>query len=360
MKRMALKYGIILSAILSASCLWNTPAWSLDAEESRLSEQELYQKACDILDNYSGNVGYLYKAQQYCQKILEKNPKNALAYVGLARTEYKMGYINYDNYDEDSLKSAQFYLDRALQINPSQFEAYIAKSHVFLFQKDVPNAIQTVAKAQALKPGDPDVLLLEAQIALKQKNWDEAKEKATKILDETKENRLKLAAWGIVRSVCLKQKDYAQAEKTYKEELALDPRDPWVQINYASFLTDRGEFDKAIELGESSLKEMDFGMGHHVLSRAYYKKGYDLCWKKKDYENARTCLEAVVKHDPQNVDAYYGLGVCYRFISYKLKDRDLLNQSEQAFKKALEINPDYEPAKKELEKHAQWVGGKNK
>jgi hypothetical protein len=52
----------------------------------------------------------------------------------------------------------------------------------------------------------------------------------------------------------------------------------------------------------------------------------------------------------------YGLGIYYRFIADRKKDKELIKKSEESLKKALRLNPEHEQAKAELKKHYEWIG----
>jgi tetratricopeptide (TPR) repeat protein len=129
----------------------NSPAVAI-LEATVQNQEELYKKASAMLDDYNGTVAQLYQAAGYLQKILEANPDYALAYVGLARVEYKLGYINYDNYKKENLGQAHKYLSKALLLDPELFEAYIARGYVYLFQKDLKDARNMAEAAVKLKP----------------------------------------------------------------------------------------------------------------------------------------------------------------------------------------------------------------
>ncbi|GAF68632.1 unnamed protein product [marine sediment metagenome] len=53
--------------------------------------------------------------------------------------------------------------------------------------------------------------------------------------------------------------------------------------------------------------------------------------------------------DPENVYAYYAMGLVYHTISYNQKDSDLLEKAEENYSKALEIDPNHEESLKGLE-----------
>jgi tetratricopeptide (TPR) repeat protein len=321
---------------------------------------ELYRKATELIDNYEGNTEQLREATIYLKTILDKNPNYALAYVGLARVEYKLAYINYDNYERRNLEYAQEYLTEALKLNPNLFEAYLARGYTYLFQKNLSKAKKMVDELNRIRPQNLDAQLLLAEIMKKEKKYDEALNLAKEVAEGANLKRLKMGAYGLLDEIYIIKKEYDLAEKSYLAQLELSPHSPWVKVNYSSFLIDRGNYDKAIEMAKGALEEMKFGMGRYTLARAYYKKAFDLCWNKKDYENAIRYFKLVLEQDPESPDTYYSLGVCYSQLSYQTKDVKLLDQAEAAFRKALEIDPHHSLSKKALKKHLDWVGKEKK
>ena len=84
------------------------------------------------------------------------------------------------------------------------------------------------------------------------------------------------------------------------------------------------------------------------ITYKYNNKGYSL-FKNKQYEEALKCYEMSLNFDPENVYAYYAMGLVYHTISYNQKDSDLLEKAKENYSKALEIEPNHEESLKGLE-----------
>jgi len=80
----------------------------------------------------------------------------------------------------------------------------------------------------------------------------------------------------------------------------------------------------------------------------YNNKGYSL-FKNKQYEEALKYYEMTLNFDPENVYAYYAMGLAYHTIGYDQKDTDLLEKAKENYSKALEIDPNHEESRKGLE-----------
>ncbi len=84
------------------------------------------------------------------------------------------------------------------------------------------------------------------------------------------------------------------------------------------------------------------------ITYKYNNKGYSL-FKNKQYEEALKYYEMTLNFDPENVYAYYAMGLVYHTISYNQKDSDLLEKAKENYSKALEIDPNHEESRKGLD-----------
>jgi len=84
------------------------------------------------------------------------------------------------------------------------------------------------------------------------------------------------------------------------------------------------------------------------ITYKYNNKGYSL-FKNKQYEEGLKYYEMTLKFDPENVYAYYAMGLVYHTIGYNQKDSDLLEKAKENYSKALEIDPNHEESIKGLE-----------
>ena len=84
------------------------------------------------------------------------------------------------------------------------------------------------------------------------------------------------------------------------------------------------------------------------ITYKYNNKGYFL-FKNKQYEEALKYYEMTLNFDPENVYAYYAMGLAYHTIGYDQKDTDLLEKAKESYSKALEIEPNHEESLKGLE-----------
>lgn len=320
------------------------------AEERLDQKATLYLRAKDLIDTHEEDLAALEKAQQDLHQVLKLDPKYASAYVQLARSESMLGYLHHDKYLGENLQKAHEYIAKALEITPVLFDAYLAEGYIYLREKKFEDAKQSLQQAEKFQPNSAKTLLLAAQISRREKKCDEAITRAQGVLAHTQETRDLVRAYDILAACYTMNGNYEAAEPNYLKQLALDPH-PWHKINYSNFLIQKGDYDKAIEIAQSALRDMGFGQGHTVLAEAYYQKGAELYWKKDQKEKAEPYFEQAVQHDPVHTNAWYGLALCNRDAAHKQRNRELLDKSTQLFRKVLQIQPTHEQAKKELERN---------
>ena len=85
-----------------------------------------------------------------CRLLLEKNPENVDAIMGLAVQLLRKGFL------EDSLS----WLNRGLEINPRQSKAHYLRSSILFRQGDYLQGDLAIARALELDPANPSFQLL--------------------------------------------------------------------------------------------------------------------------------------------------------------------------------------------------------
>lgn len=334
------RYPVLISAICIAAILvfffYNTN-----------SEKRIYRQAQALMDGYEGDLRVLQKAEGLLVRMVRSNPNSAPAHAGLGRLAYKSGYINRQNYEPAALEAARDQLSTAIRLDSTFFDAYYYSAYLEMFSEDLDAARRMAARAQALDPGSLKLDLFFSDLALREDDCAEALRRCLSILQNTSDKFLLDQAFSNLSTAYERMEKYDLAEEAYLEELKLNPKSAWALINYCHFLIRRERFDDAIAQGEKSLRAMDFGMGHHVLALAYYKKGADFVWNQKMYDEAIPPLLKAIEHEP-TANAYYSLGIAHWYIADRRNDRGLLFQAKMELQKALELEPDHRQARHQL------------
>jgi Tfp pilus assembly protein PilF len=283
----------------------------------KVNEKALLDKAEKIIGDSNGDSRKLYEAKKSIDQVLEANPRNALAYVVMARLALSAGYISGNNFEPEALRLAHTGLNTALKLNPRQFEAYILAETLAISEHDLATAKRMNAMAEKIKPDSASVLVNYAEIANAENNPDEAITQASKALNKSMGKHTKEAAYGELITAYKAKKDYKQADHYHQAILAIDPS-PWAKINYASFLgcscgggdPENRDYDKAIRYGESAVKEMNFPMAHMILGQLYYGRAIlrngqgNKNWAISDFrESAKHYRENGDKESYQRVEA---------------------------------------------------------
>ena len=183
---------------------------------------------------------------------------------------------------------------------------------------------------------------------MREKDFKEVEDRAQRVISKTTDKKLLTDAYSLLSSVYKNQQRYDLSDKTYLKIIEIEPKSPWASINYSRFLISRGDYDKAIDYGKKALALMDFPMGHTVLGEAYYEKGVDLFWKKKQPNESKEYFALAIQHDPRNPNAYYGLGVSLYHVGHTGKNVAELVKAEEALTKAIKLKADHEEAKETL------------
>ncbi len=318
---------------------------------SSVDEQRLYLKAQKILDDWRGNAVLLKEAEEILQELMAKNPDSAFAHVGFGRLAYKKGYINNRNYKEADLIKAHKYFNRALEINPELFDACFYSAYAYIFSRNWQKAGQMAGKAKELDPESPRTGLLMAEIALWQERFKEAAQWANFAISKTTDNKILIDSHRLLTKVYRKQKQYDLAEQSYLKIIELDPDSPWAMSNYSSFLSYfKSEYDRAIEYGRKALELMDFGMGHRVLAKAYYGKGFDFLLNNNQTDVSIDYFKLAIEHYPDYADAYFGLGMAFGLKGTQDRNASLIEKAEYELISAIRFNPDHEQAREQLMK----------
>jgi len=307
------------------------------------------------MDGYPEDPEGLSTAEKLIQQLLNSNPQSALGHVALGRLTYKKGYINNRNYEKESLQQAHVHFSRALTISPRSFDAHYYGAYPFIYENNYQRAKEMAETARQINPEAPQVDLLLANIAIREKDYKEVERRAQRVLSATSDKKLLEAAHSLLASVYKSRQRYDLAEKSYSSILELTPNSPWANINYSSFLISQGRYDKAIDYGKKALALMDFGMGHHVLGRAYYKKGAELLWQRKQPGESTNYFALAVQQNPADADAYYGLGLSRYHTGHSTKNISELEKAEQALMTAVRLKPDHKQAQEALSRLRQLL-----
>lgn len=132
------------------------------------------------------------------------------------------------------------------------------------------------------------------------------------------------------------EEDLQKAVALLTEASAKDPENADILFKLGYILQQLGSDDEALERYKESLeldKENEFA--HNAIASLYRKNS--------EYASAKLHLHASIEIDGENPVTYYNFGNL-------LVDMQKNSEAIEMYKKALELNPDFSEAKKELQK----------
>jgi tetratricopeptide (TPR) repeat protein len=299
-----------------------------------------------LLDNRRWDNEAKAEAARLVGAALKTEPKNAMALTQAARLTYFAGYASGDRYDPKALARAETLVERALAADPKLPEAHVTQGYVFFYRKAYARAKQAALEAEKHRPGDAEAEILLADIANVEKKYDEALIRVQAALRAATTRSQQRRALLELATVYKAKRDFSAADRTYAMIVRLDPDSPWARVNHAAFLTWRQEYERALPLAQEALAIMDFGMGHHVLSRAALGRANQMVRDKKDWVGAGEYYALAAKHDPGSADAHYGLGMSYWARAGATRDRALIDKAGAELQVALKLDPKHAEARR--------------
>lgn len=371
-RRMKLTFSVIYYTLLvccahahlfaqtnSAQNIINTSATTAHSTKSNVADGLAAQS---ILDHNNAVELYLAKAQQAYQEkkytkaiigfqqALEIEPNNIDALWSLARSyqathnnraaikcylqiaEYDTNYheidlnigINY--YFEKEYDHAQQYLQKAIERNPNQVEAYTYLGRLYAKKADYQNALNFLGTALTIAPHNFEVHHYLGRTFQKMNNMERALEQfqnASTINPTDITNLLKI---GNLYNILNKTDD---ALNTYMQVLEINPTFYAAMYNIGYTLKRQGHLRQAINIYKKILEQKpDYALVHFSLATAYLTLGdfanglpeYEWRWKIS-CEKPKPFTQPVWNgSDPTNksilVYGEQGLGDTLQFIRY--------------------------------------------
>ena len=339
---------------MSIKCLDNSSAFTFSGTEKTQEdlggiqgEKALYKRADQLMNEHRGEGDKLIEAEKLLQKILEINPNSALAYTGLSRVVRRSGQVGGKYSQPGYLAKSQKYLNKALGIDPTLYDAYWQGVYLYSKGNDLQTAKKMAQKAYEINPHSAKTDIMFAQLAFEAGDEDAVIRRSNAVISKTRNEACLHDAYFFLVKVYKKQGKYVLVEDTYLKSLEAFPNNAWQLDSYAGFLALRNRLDEAIEYAEKAISIMDFGMVRNRLKKLYIMKGADLLYNQGKPKEASDFFLSSIKYAP-SAEAYIGLGTSYSMIGSKNKDNELLKKGIEAIEMAIELNPENGAAKRQL------------
>jgi|Deesub1362A_J573_1020465.scaffolds.fasta_scaffold09132_2 tetratricopeptide (TPR) repeat protein len=156
------------------------------------------------------------EAKEICEKLIEKEPDNALAYQQLGRCWYKMGQDN---------KAFQA-LSKAIELDPHLSSAYALLGSYKLAKGEIKDGLIALNKALEIDPNSVTANFSLGHYCLSQKEFDKAAEHFNRII-KTEPSRWE-GYYGLGVLYCIRRQ-YKKSRRMLKKAARLKPKSPSIR-----------------------------------------------------------------------------------------------------------------------------------
>lgn len=295
-----------------------------DAAAQGVGDQELTQQLSLGVAFYRS--GMLEDSAREFEAVLEKDPRHPRALFRLGLIAFRAGRLEealerFDRIPEEARSCYSVLRNRAL-----------ALEHLFRYRE----ALQSLARAEELRPGDPALALARGIVQLKAGDVAAALEslRAYRTSPSLKKPSALYYSYASLAAALAGEVDYAV--QVGREGLAHYPGCGPLLVNAGAALERKGETEAAEALYARAAQT------HPAPAQAHKNLG-DQAWARGDQQAARMHYERAVKVEPRlGDDVYLRLGN----IAYQDHDFDV---ARLLWRRALELNPGNDRVRTKLE-----------
>jgi TolB-like protein/DNA-binding winged helix-turn-helix (wHTH) protein/thioredoxin-like negative regulator of GroEL len=188
----------------------------------------------------------LEKAAVYFQKAVEIDNRYALAYAMLADSYNLIYYYDFTKDSKEVLRKADEATQKALALNDSLPEAYIADAFVKIYKsQDFDGSIRSLERAIQLSPYNPTARIRYGWQLLRQGKIEETYQQM-RIAQEN--DPLSPVSNSALCSILLLKRENPEALKYCQKAVEIQPTAPMVKIQLASVYFLNGRPDEAVEI----------------------------------------------------------------------------------------------------------------
>ncbi|MBI2503783.1 MAG: tetratricopeptide repeat protein [Candidatus Latescibacteria bacterium] len=235
------------------------------------------------------------------------------------------------------------YYEQALERDPQYLQAYVNLAGLHARQTDYGPAVAALERGIQALPQSAELRLRLGRIHLVQAQYPEALEELRQVLqlDPGNGEALELEA-----QVYLQQKDGEAALRVLREGLARDSTDAALRARLGVLLFERGEVGEAATHLEAAIRanpddaEAYYALGQACLRRGEAARGREVL---RCFQLLQGNHQALLDHktaivlNPRDAEAYYNLGAVYSRI-------ERYEAARQAYAAALQLNPRHRDA----------------
>lgn len=226
-------------------------------------------------------------------EILEKEPRNPVAYASRGYAYYKAGD------DQEAITN----YNTALELEPAYAQVYAWRALSYAFLGQHQQAIHDCQQALKLAPELADAYFGLGHTYFLSEQYRQAVEYYTSAIERDPGKTRFYDRRGLAYN---RLGDYQQALDDYNKTLELDPEpDAATYNNRGDIYSNLGHYVQAIADFQKAIEtDPDFVMGYANLGSAYANMG--------DFQNAETYCQQSLQRDEHNCAAHYCLGGVYK------------------------------------------------
>ncbi len=263
-------------------------------------------------------------AIQMYQAAVDRDPRFAQAFAGLARNNLFMYWFHLDRSQERLIRAKEA-VERAVELRPDLAETHSARG-MYFYQGllDYPRALSEFSAALKIQPNNSDVLLGIGAVLRRQGNWADSAEQLSKALEFDPKNAQVLYNFG---RTCVLARRYADADRAYRLAIALSPHwgDPygdeaWLQVQW------HGDVEKAGAVLDEAGRVAGLTDDVGFVAQSALK----LALARRDYQGALRQLESEKRHAIDNQFQYLPIPLLRGELKMVAGERDLARQSFEA------------------------------
>jgi tetratricopeptide (TPR) repeat protein len=222
--------------------------------------------------------------------------------------------------------------NQAIQLDSNNFLLYRNVGILYFEKNDLLNSAKTLLTANKLKPDDSITLIYTGKVLLKLDDVATAKKYLETALGQGIDSPELYGALGDMHRALGENQ---QALEAYQKAIELGPDKPegytglgHLYYNNKKYEMAAGQFEEALKYAPES-GDLWYNAGMSYLG-------------KDDLNKAAECMYRSLSYQPNNPETFNALGTVFM----KANQFEL---AEKSFQKALELDPAYEPAKKNME-----------
>jgi Tfp pilus assembly protein PilF len=321
---------LLLSALAFAVPFSATKVSAQPAQAAPVDAAALTTEAEALLDEWTGQPQILDLAARKLLQAFQANRSYAKTYIQICRLQIMAGYRYQQVFETVALGTAEKAILRAIELGPNDPDAYVLQGHLYTNMRRFSEAKQALQTAQKIGTDNPWLVLNWGALLDKLGAFDQASEFYRSVIAKGTTNRKAMStAYSELTSYYVLKHQWDDAEKLYQVHIRFEPASAWVRGNYASWLANNGEFERAIPYARDALRLMEYGAGRVTLSTALYGAWAAMRKKGKDLEKAEAYFaEAkVMEPDLDEVAASTSQYAASRIIAEMLVERGLVDKS---------------------------------